>query len=106
MHGAITHVLLMLFGGLRGGFEETVRVVAYSKVSSLVKMVPAAGSLVAWIWEIALQIIGLSRVHRIGSWKAAVAVLAPMFICCCGLIFMFGIFFTFIMALLGSGMTT
>ena len=52
-------------------------------------LVPFCGSLIAWVWSVALYIIGLAEAHEIGNGKAAAAVLLPLLLvcCCCGLLF-------------------
>ena len=86
---AIFHLCLMLVGGLgqsRTGFEGTVRAVAYASVANLAAVVPVAGALFGGIWLIALEVIGLSTLHRTSRGKALAAVLIPIVLCClcCG----------------------
>ena len=98
--GAITHLVLLILGRMSGSFEDTVRVTAYSNVTHLAKLVPLVGSLVAYVWGVVVMTIGLSRVHRIPVWKALVAILAPVLVCCCGLTVLFTIFFSALAGLL------
>ena len=42
---------------------------------------PCAGGIVSSIWWLVATIIGLSKVHRTEGWRAAVAVLLPVFVC-------------------------
>jgi len=90
---AIYHLLLMLFGGARRGFEATFRVVCYAQAASLLGIIPVCGML-SGIYVLVLNIIGLSEAHGIGRGTAAAAVLVPflLFCCCClaGLGVMFG----------------
>lgn len=91
---AIYHVLLMLFGGARKGFEATFRVACYSQAASVLGVVPVCGGLASAVYVIVLNIIGLSEAHGIGRGLAAAAVLVPiLLVCCCcaaGLTLMFG----------------
>jgi len=80
---AILHVVLWILGGAKEGFEATVRVYCYAAGSTAIfQWVPICGGLVGFIWSLVLQIIGLARVHQIGTGKAAVAVLLPLALCC------------------------
>jgi hypothetical protein len=86
----IYHVMLMLLGGARFGFETTMRVTAYtSGAMGLLQLIPFCGSLIAGVWTIVVSIIGLSRAHEISTGKAAAAVLLPIAICCVLMIFFY-----------------
>jgi hypothetical protein len=78
VRAAVFHVGLMLFGGSRMGFEATFRVVAYSRAASIVSLLPFCGYLAGFIWEIAITIVGLARVHGVEEWRPLVAVLLPV----------------------------
>lgn len=79
---AIVHVMLMLIGGAQEGFEATFRVMSYATTAQLAQLVPLCGGLVASIWVLVLEIIGIAEAHRISQGKAAVAVLLPLALCC------------------------
>ena len=81
----IVHLFLMLVGGTNqstAGFEGTFRVTAYSEVANLAQIVPFVGGLIAVVWIIVLQSIGLATLHRTSQGKAAAAVLIPLALCC------------------------
>lgn len=82
VHAGILHLLLMMFGGARRGFETTFRVVCY--VSGSITMVYVLPYCIAWlpamICYFISSIIGLARAHSISGGKAALAVCAPMII--------------------------
>jgi hypothetical protein len=78
----LCHLLLMIFGGAGGGFGATFRVICYSMAGYVWTFVPFVGGLVSAVWMVVLAIIGLSVVHRIGTGKAAAAVLLPDLLCC------------------------
>ena len=92
----ILHLMLLILGGARRGFEATFRVVCFAQATMLlfvipVFMIPFCG-LVPVVWSLVLYAIGLSEAHRIGAGQATAAVLLPilLFCCCCaGLGFMF-----------------
>ena len=82
----IVHLTLSLLGGLRdstAGFEGTFRATSYSYVAQLGQLVPLVGGLLTFVWSVALQMIGLSSIHRTSQGKAIAAVLIPFFVCCC-----------------------
>lgn len=78
----VVHLVLTMVAGAQGGFGATLRVVCYSQTACIALIVPFAGGIVQILWSLVLQIIGLSQVHRAASWKASVAVLAPLVFCC------------------------
>ncbi len=81
---AIVHLMLLLFGGAKHGFETTFRTVAYATGSTaLFQALPFCGVYIGGIWSIVAQIIGLKEMHGIPTGKAVAAVLLPIFLCCC-----------------------
>ncbi|MGI9114197.1 MAG: YIP1 family protein [Chthoniobacterales bacterium] len=91
---AIVHVCLMVVGGANQSFETTFRVVAFTQGSTgVLQIVPVCGGLIAGIWALVVQIIGLARAHETDSGRAALAVFLPLIVCCGGgilLAIMFG----------------
>jgi hypothetical protein len=85
----VFHLMLLLLGGARRGFEATLRVLAFSQATSVVMLLPFCGSLIGVVWTLVLCVIGLAEVHQIGHGKAAAAVLLPIVLlcCCCGAVF-------------------
>lgn len=83
----IYHLLLMLMGQAKKGFEATLRVVAYGHAASILLLLPFCGGLIAAVWWLVIGIVGLSEAHGIGRGSAAVAILAPIVLvcCCCGI---------------------
>ncbi|HVO19416.1 MAG TPA: YIP1 family protein [Anaeromyxobacter sp.] len=79
----LVHVLLLLFKGAQRGFDATLTVVAYSFGVQLLTAVPGCGSLIAFVWQLVIAIIGLGAAHRCGTGKAAAAVLLPLVLLCC-----------------------
>jgi hypothetical protein len=89
----ILHVVLMLLGGARRGFEATFRVVGFAEATSVLFLIPFCGQVLGWIWCAVLYVLGLAAAHEIGHGKAAAAVLLPIALCCCctaALAFLFG----------------
>jgi hypothetical protein len=79
---AIYHLMLMLFGGARRGFEATFRVVCFAHAASLLGIIPVCGFL-AGLYVLVLNVIGLAEAHGISRGKAAAAVLVPILLVCC-----------------------
>ena len=103
---AIVHLMLMLVGGTKAseaGFEGTLRSLAYSTVSQLASVVPFAGGLIAMVWAIVLEMIGLATLHRTSYGKAIAAILLPLLLCCVCLVFAFGSIVALIAGAAASG---
>ncbi len=90
---AIFHVCLMVVGGANKSFETTFRVLCFSSGSThLLMMVPFCGGVIAGIWGLIVNCVGLARAHQTDSWRAVLAIFLPMIVCCGGVI-LFAIFF-------------
>src|SRR5207247_9249188 len=62
---AIVHLCLMIVGGANQPFETTFRVLAFSQGSTgPLQMIPLCGSLIAGIWALVINCIGLARAHE------------------------------------------
>jgi hypothetical protein len=95
INSAIVHVCLMLVGGARQPFETTFRVICFAAGSiGPLMVVPLCGGLIAGVWRIVLECIGLARAHETDTGRAVLAVLLPLVICCGGffLLVMLGAF--------------
>ena len=80
--GGIYHLLLMVVNSAKNGFEATINVVSYTSAVLLFSIVPFCGGLIAWIYRIILNIMGLAEVHETTTGKASFAVLLPYLFCC------------------------
>ena len=63
----LTHLLLLLFRSAKKGFNETFRVMCYSAAPTVLSAIPVAGQIlspVILVWYMALQAIGLKKVHE------------------------------------------
>jgi hypothetical protein len=88
---AILHLCLMLVGGANRSFETTFRVACFaSGAANLFSMIPFCGGIIAVVYHIVLECIGLSRAHPTTTGKALMAIFLPMIVCC-GLIVLLGI---------------
>ena len=95
----LLHLMLMLLGGARSGFEATFRVVCFSQATTLLLVIPLFlipfCGLLGVVWCLALYVIGLAEAHRIGRGTSLAAVLLPLVaLCCCCAAFAFMIFGT------------
>lgn len=84
----IHHLVLLLLGMAKRGFEATFRISCYSQAVSVLLLLPICGGVISFFWWLAVAIIGLAEAHGIGRGSAAIAVLAPLVLicCCCGLL--------------------
>jgi hypothetical protein len=91
---AIVHLCLMIVGGANQSFETTFRVLAFSQGSTgPLQMIPLCGGLIAGVWALVCNCIGLARAHETDTGRAVLAVFLPLIVCCGGVFliaFMFG----------------
>jgi hypothetical protein len=91
---AIVHLCLMIVGGANKSFETTFRVLAFSQGSTgPLQIIPVCGGLIAGVWALVVNCIGLARAHETSTGQAVLAVLLPLLVCCGAgilLLFMFG----------------
>ena len=84
---AIVHVCLMIVGGANKTFETTFRVLAFTNGSTgPLQMIPFCGGLIAGIWGLVVNCIGLARAHETTTSRAVLAILLPLVVCCGGCI--------------------
>ncbi len=84
----ILHVMLLMLGGARRGFEATFRVVCYAQATTLLLLIPLFlipfCGLAGVVWCLTLYWIGLAQAHQIGYGQSLAAVLLPILaLCCC-----------------------
>ncbi len=85
----IAHLVLLIFGWSKTGFEGTFRVFGYSYSAVFFEIIPLFGGLVTLVWSIIMYVIGLREIHRISTGKAILVVIVPITLvclCCCGLV--------------------
>ena len=78
----ILHLFLMLVGGDNHGFGTTIKVVCYANTSHVAQVVPFVGGLIAALWGLVLQVVGLVHAHKASVGQAVAAVLLPFVLCC------------------------
>jgi hypothetical protein len=90
---AIVHLCLMIVGGANKSFEVTFRVIAFSQGSTgPLQMIPVCGGLIAGVWALVVNCIGLARAHETSTGRAVLAVLLPLVVCCGGAIVLAAMF--------------
>lgn len=82
LHTCILHLMLLILGEGKRGFEKTFRLLCYAHTSDLANVVPICGGVLSLVWFIVLQIIGVAEAHRCSYGKAALAVFLPLLLCC------------------------
>lgn len=75
--GGITHLLLLITGAGRNRFEATMRVVSYGHATKIWGAVPVMGGMVANLWYLVVQVIGLREIHETDYWRILAAFLIP-----------------------------
>jgi hypothetical protein len=82
---ALVHVFLMMVGGANKTFETTFRALSYVYgATSLFAIVPCCGWIIALIWGLIADCIGISRCHETDIGRAVMAVILPLVLCCGG----------------------
>ena len=97
----IMHLGLMATGSAARGFEATLRVMCYSEATAVLHVIPICGQLIAFFYMLVILTIGLAEAHGTTRGKAALAVLLPLFVCCCCI---FAPIVFFVMTLAGQQM--
>ncbi len=82
LHTCILHLMLLILGEGRRGFETTFRLLCYSHTADLANVIPLCGGLIGLVWFVVLQIVGIAEAHRCSYGKAALAVFLPILLCC------------------------
>jgi hypothetical protein len=80
---AIVHLCLMIVGGANKSFETTFRALAFSHGSTgPLQIIPVCGGLIAGVWALVVNCIGLARAHETTTGRAVLAVFLPLVVCC------------------------
>jgi len=79
----IVHLCLMIVGGANQPFETTFRVLAFTQGSTgVLQVIPVCGGLIAAVWGIVVNCIGLARAHETDTGRAVLAIFLPLVVCC------------------------
>jgi hypothetical protein len=89
----LVHLILLLIGGNRLGFEATFRVMAYSASAAIFLLIPFCGHAVIFFWALTVVTIGLQEIHEIEGWRAIAAVLLLLLPCLfgCGILWLLNV---------------
>ena len=74
----VYHLFLRLFGGAKKTYEASFRAICYASSAQILGVVPIVGIVVAGIWFLVLNIIGIKELHGTTYSKAVLAVLVPV----------------------------
>lgn len=85
--GALNHVFLWMWGGLKPGVGVNQSIRAYGYASAFLQiggLVPYLGVLIQLAGIVVIG-MGLARMHKTDTWRGVCAALTPIFlVCCCG----------------------
>jgi hypothetical protein len=82
---ALVHLFLMMVGGANKTFETTFRALSYAYgATNLFVILPCCGWIIALVWGLIADCIGISRTHETDIGRAVMAVLLPLVLCCGG----------------------
>ena len=83
----LVHVFLMMAGGANKTFETTFRALSFAYgATSLLAIIPCCGWMIAGVWGLIADCIGISRSHETDIGRAVIAVVLPVVICCGGIV--------------------
>jgi hypothetical protein len=73
----ILHLVLTVVGGGKKGFEATFRTICYAQATQFWALIPYAGGLVATLWLVVVQFIGIREIHEVSYMRVILAFLIP-----------------------------
>ena len=76
------HICLKILGGAKHNFESSFRAISYASSAQLLSILPIIGIVVAGLWSLVLNVIGLKEIHETSYARAILAVSLPVLICC------------------------
>lgn len=76
----IMHLMLLIVGGGKNGFEATFRVISYSQATQILGLIPFIGGMIGGVWLAIVQFIGLRAIHEISYLKVVMAFLIPVIV--------------------------
>lgn len=74
----VVHLMLTVVRGGRNGFEATFRVVSYSQATQGWALIPYVGGLVATLWLMIVQVVGVREIHEVSYIRVFMAFLIPV----------------------------
>ena len=101
---AIWHVVLLVFGCARGGFEATFRAQCFVGGSViLLNIIPIVGPIIGIFYAIALFIHAFTHAHEVSGGRVTAAVLSFYGLLCCCLAPLVGLAVMSVLSQLGRG---
>jgi hypothetical protein len=83
---ALVHVCLMMLGGANKPFEASFRALSFAYgATALFAVFPCCGAVIALVWGLIADCIGISRSQETDIGRAVVAVILPLVVCCGGI---------------------
>lgn len=83
----LVHLCLMMAGGANKTFETSFRALSFAYgATSLLAIIPCCGGLIALVWGLVADCIGIARSHETDTGRAVIAVLLPLVVCCGGFV--------------------
>lgn len=80
MYSFIIHLFLSIFSAGKGGIKGTISVISYSQASEIFSLIPMLGGIVAFIWRIYIQLVGLKYVHKTTYPRVIISFVFPAFL--------------------------
>ncbi len=88
LSSAIFHLCLVLVGSAKNGWEATFRGMCYSYGPQFLSLIPWCGGIIAGIWQLVIMVIGWRELHESTTGRVLLALLLPIFLCCCAATFL------------------
>lgn len=73
----VLHLFLRVFRGASGGFEGTLRVVAFGQATQVLALIPVIGGMIAFLWYLVVLIVGVREIHETSYGRVLLAFLSP-----------------------------
>ncbi len=100
----VTHLMLLMVGGAKNGFNATFRVMGYANAAGVWLFIPWLGLALSLVWSLAIMVGGLSGAHGVSRGRAFWS-LAAFLLLLMGLALMLSLAAGLIAALLGLSMS-
>lgn len=69
IYAFFTHIAVFVFFPKRTGFNQTLKVLAYSGATGVLAVIPFLGTVIAFVFHIRAVVFGLSAVHNVSALK-------------------------------------
>jgi hypothetical protein len=78
----ITHLCLLLLGGVKEGYPAMVKIFLYANAGACLGVVPCLGDFAYAVWSIVISTVGIVTVHKTETWRALLAIFLPTILIC------------------------